>query len=179
MHSVLRVISILVAAIGAPATLASSLLIPVDAETAAQKPGALRACSLLTPAEIKSILGDRTPRFFDQVPPNEETLSNGGTECFISTITIQLDAHPVAAFEETRKRYMASSRTKFEPISGVGDAAYFYEQDAGKQSHVAGIYTKVGQHVLTVSMDVITPATAESIRPGLLALTKAAATKLR
>jgi len=143
------------------------------------KAGTIGACSLLTKEEIKKLLGDRTPALFDQVPSSEESLANGGSECFLPGITIQLDAHPVAAFEETAKRYGAGGRTKFEPASGIGDAAYFYEQDPGKDWHIVGVYTKVGQHVLTVSMDVNAPESAESLRPLVLTLTKAAAAKLK
>lgn len=180
-HALRPMVFIVVAAYAAtmsPLTHVAAQTAPA-ARAGSAKPQSLRACSLLTKAEIKKVTGTHTPALFEQIPGREESLASGGTECFYPGITIQLDAHPVTAFEATRKRYMDSGRTKFEPATGIGDQAYFYEQDAMKESHVAGIFTRVGQHVLTISMDVNTPQTADTIRPLVVALSKAAVAKLQ
>jgi hypothetical protein len=135
------------------------------------------ACSLLSSEEIKALLGERTPPFFDMLPPSEERLGGGGSECFISTIIIQLDAVPVARFNATMETY--ASRTTFERLTGVGDEAYFYEQDPGGVSHVVGIYSRIGEHVLVVSMDVNDGDTPASLQPSLMTLVRAAEPKLR
>ena len=138
---------------------------------------AVSACTVLSVQEIKTLLGDRTPRFIDMIPPNEEPLSGGGSECFIASITIQLDAVPVARYTQNMQTY--AGRTTYERVTGIGDEAHFYEQDAGKDSHVVGIYARVGQHVLVVSMDVEEGDTPASLRPSLMTLSRAAEAKLR
>jgi hypothetical protein len=172
MHSALRTMILCVALCpGVPASTA------FGSENAVAQ--SITACSLLSNDEIKKELGARTSPFLDQLPPNEEKLKNGGSECFRANITIQLDAHPVSGFEETRKRYAESGRTTFQSVSGLGDAAYAYDQDPGKSSHVVGVFVKAGQHVLTISMDVNENDSVDALRADVLALAKAAVAKLR
>lgn len=153
---------------------------PTGAEAQAGGAGpavSIGACSLLSSEEIKTLLGERTPPFFDMLPPSEERLGGGGSECFISTIIIQLDAVPVARFTANMEAY--ASRTTYERLTGVGDEAYFYEQDPGGVSHVVGIYSRIGEHVLVVSMDVNDGDTPASLQPSLMTLVRAAEPKLR
>ena len=139
--------------------------------------GSIGACSLLSSEEIKTLLGERTPPFFDMIPPSEERLGGGGSECFVSTIVIQLDAVTVAGFDANMQTF--ASRTGYERLTGVGDEAFFYEQDPGGVAHVVGIYSRIAEHVLVVSMDVNDPDTPASLRPSLMILAGAAETKLR
>jgi hypothetical protein len=132
----------------------------------------ITACSILSKDEIKKVLGARTSPLLDQMPPNEEKLKNGGSECFLANIAIQVDAHPVSGFEETRKHYSESGRTTFQAVSGIGDAAYAYDQDPGKSSHVVGVFVKAGQHVLTISMDVNDSDSVDALRGNVLARAK-------
>ena len=64
-------------------------------------------------------------------------------------------------------------------LPGVGDAAFSYDQNPGKTSHVVGIFTRTGPHVLTISMDVNTGNSVEALREDALVLTKAAIVKLK
>ena len=155
----------------------------VDAHGIGQEAGPaktqrLTACTVLTAPEIKKLVGKALSPAFDLVKPNEEK-AGSGTECFHAGVMVQLDAYPVGNFEATRQSYEKTGRTKFQPAPGIADAAYFYEQDAGKSSHAVGIFAKTGQHVLTITMDVNPPATAESLRPVVIELTKAAVAKLK
>jgi hypothetical protein len=155
------------------ATAATAVLEAQESRSAA---GRTSACSLLTVQEIKTLLGERTPRLIDMIPPSEEQVGSG-SECFIATIILQLDVIPVGNFSSNMQTY--ASRTTFESLTGVGDEAYFYEQQPGSASHVVGVYARIAQHVLVVSMDVEDGDTAASLRPDLLALTRAAEAKLR
>jgi hypothetical protein len=148
-----------------------------QAGSAGPAAGSMGACSLLSSEEIKTLLGERTPPYFDLIPPSEEPLGGGGSECFIATIIIQLDAVPVARFNANMETY--ASRTTYERLTGVADEAYFYEQDPGGVSHVVGIYSRVAEHVLVVSMDVTGRETPASLRPSLMTLVRAAEPKLR
>jgi hypothetical protein len=149
----------------------------IGQEAGPAKTQRLTACTVLTPAEIKKLVGKALSPGFDLVKPNEEKVGSG-TECFHAGVMVQLDGYPVGHFEATRQSYEKTGRTKFQP-SGIADAAYFYEQDPAKSSHAVGIFAKTGQHVLTITMDVNPPATAESLRPVVIELTKAAVAKLK
>ena len=164
--------------VGAAASIAVSL---AGSAAFAQPAGASRvtACTLLTKDEIKKLLGPRTSKVIDLVPPNEEILKSGGSECFVGNVTIQLDAYPVSSFDATKKRYAESGTTAFRELPGVGDAAFSYDQNPGKTSHVVGIFTRTGPHVLTISMDVNTGDSVEALREDALVLTKAAIVKLK
>ena len=156
---------------------------PVDAHGIGQAGGPaqsrpLTACTVLTAAEIKKVIGKALSPVFDMLKPNEEK-AGSGTECFYPGVMVQLDAYPVGNFEATRQSYEKSGRTKFQPAPGISDAAYFYEQDPGKSSYAVGIFAKTGQHVLTITVDVKPPATAESLRPIVTELTKTAVAKLK
>lgn len=64
---------------------------------------AIRACSLLSKAKVKTIAGV-TDQFVDMVAPKEEPLSGGGSACSYSGIHIQIDPFTPARLEELRKQ---------------------------------------------------------------------------
>jgi hypothetical protein len=163
---------------GACATITLCCMAPAAAQSdQAAKAGAMGACTLLTKDEIKQILGDRTPLFFDQFNPDEESLRGGaGSECGYSGVHIQLDPFALERFEEVRKIY--AERATFERLGDVGEEAYIYEQDAGKSSHAVGIYARSKEHIFTIEMDVNAPETADSYRPYLVAMANTAVPKL-
>jgi len=143
------------------------------------EPGNIRACSLFTQEEIKKLYGAKWPPVWDQIriPPDESTLSGGGSECEMMGLAIQLDAVPVSRFEANRQSYAAKS--KFERLTGIGDEAWFYEQGAGTSVHIIGVYARSGQHVYVLSLDVRQGETPSSLRPVVIAAGQAAAAKLR
>ena len=148
-----------------------------DATAAGAKPAGIQACGLLTRAEIKTIAARHFLPIFDQIPDDLTELPGGGSECTQGAVQVQLDAAPVSNFEARRELY--GDRTKFEPITEVGDQAYFYEQDPGGDGHTVGVYSRVGTHLIVISMSPTPTDSAEALRPVVIALTKAAITKLR
>ena len=151
-------------------------VVSADAGTAAQSAG---ACSLLAPQEIKQVLGSRVPPLLEQMPPSEERLPRGGSECFYPGITIQLNALPYTRFEEARRQHATGGRTTVQPEGGLGDEAFSYEEDAGQDSHTVVYVVRSGQHVVIVTMDVTPPETGNSRRPDAQAVARAAVAKLR
>ena len=132
------------------------------------------ACGLLTPDEIKR--AGRAVRV--AMPPSGEPLSGGGSECeYAGDVAVQLDAYPVSGFEAARKRFEARGKTTFTALTGVGDQAYYYEQDANPLKTV-GIFTRAGSHVITVSMGADPKASADANRTVLMALAKTVLTKV-
>jgi hypothetical protein len=173
MDQVLRGIALAVMA-GVASSLSSAR---IDAQAGGRKPGDITACSVLSKDEIKKAAGTHTPRYFDQIPSEEIVLPGGGSECVLAGFIVQLDAVPASAFESTRTAHVA--RTKYEPLSELGDEAYFYEQGPPGAPDVVGVYARVGERVFVFSMDVGAGESAALLRPAVVALAKAGAAKLR
>ena len=129
------------------------------------------ACSLLTRDEVKPF-ADGSP-VFDLLPPEQEP-SGRGTACNYGggVIYMQLDPFPFATIDAERTKPGA----KFEAIPGVGDAAYARENTS---SDDAEIYFRVGQRVVTVQMNIAPSQTYATVKPRLIAFSKAVAAKLR
>jgi hypothetical protein len=147
-----------------------------DGQSASAKLEAIRACSLLPKAEVKRIAA-ANDQFFDMVPPKEESLASGGSSCAYSGIHIQVNPFTPARLEELRKEKGAL----WAAVPDVGDAAYLFDNNNSNAGlHYAELYTRVGQHVLTIQMSV-RPATAsvEAVRPAVVTLAKALVAKLR
>lgn len=137
----------------------------------AAAPGAkadpMKACSLLTRAEVKKVL-PWAPQL-DQFPNEEEPIGTTGSSCAYPTVFIQ-----VLPFSQ-RMIESAKQRDKLESVSGVGDEAYFHSNKNG----YAELYVKTGKYLLTLQGDVPTGKTSESIKPAVVALAKLLVEKLR
>ncbi len=102
---------------------------------AAQAPqtDAIKACSLLTRAEVKKVL-PWAPQL-DQFPNEELPIGTTGSSCGYPTIFIQ-----VMPFSQ-RMIDAAKKRDKLESISGIGDEAYFHNN----KDRYAELYVKTGK----------------------------------
>lgn len=143
-------------------------------QAGAAKQPAIRACSLLPKAEVKKIVapGDE---LFDMIPPTEDSLGGGGSACNYASVTVQIDPFTPARLEGLRKEKGA----QWTAVPSLGDAAYLFDnKNAG--GHYAELYTRAGQHVVTIQLSV-RPDTApvETARPAAIELTKALLAKLR
>jgi hypothetical protein len=146
----------------------------------------IEACSLLSVADVRRITGmanipDRTSGH----APGEGV--GGGSSCIYGGkrgLVPQPDATPAIQValispQEAKKYFDEYGRTgapkgaKVEPVSGVGDAAYGY---VGLQGLT--LWVRKGQHTLVTAMEIKPPATAESVRPTVVAVAKAAVAKL-
>jgi hypothetical protein len=137
----------------------------------------IRACSLLTRQEIRSATGALTPTYFDQIPSQESVLPGGGSECTLPGLIIQLDALPASSFESSRKASVAYRH--YEHVPAVGTDAYFYAQGPAESPQVVGVFARVGQRVILVSMNVGAGETVVMLRPIVVTLATSAAMRLR
>jgi uncharacterized protein YdhG (YjbR/CyaY superfamily) len=133
----------------------------------AAKAGPMRACSLLTRAEVKKLLP--WPPQLEQFPNEEEPIGTTGSSCGYPTVFIQ-----VLPFSQ-RMIDSAKQRDKLEPVSGVGDEAYFHDN----KNRYAELYVKTGKYLLTLQGDVPTGKTSESIKPAVVALARLLAERVR
>lgn len=150
----------------------------VTTEAAAQKPakgvGGKTACGLLTPAEIQKVRGRddvaRSPGKPEEAPFSSNCMYMGAID-----ITIHLGQQTKVMFGRERDTYAkAPARLgyKIEPLSGIGDDAYFMSY-SGK----AEVRAMVGEGELAVSLSGSLPPEPDAKKLAVN-LAKAAVAKL-
>ena len=137
------------------------------ADSQASQAGAIKACSLLTRAEVKKVL-PWAPQL-DQFPNEEEPIGTTGSSCGYPTVFIQVMPFSQRMIDSAKKR------DKLESISGVGDEAYFHNN----KDRYAELYVKTGKYIVTLQGDVPTGKTSESIKPAVVALGKLLVERVR
>jgi hypothetical protein len=136
--------------------------------------GPIRACSLLPAAEVKKLSALPDPlNLFEKMKPEEESIGRGSS-CNYPSVHVQIDPFDWTTIDAQRGKNPA----QFEAVAGVGDAA-FLRANKGRSVEFAELYAKVGPHVLTIQMDVPDGASTASVKPGVVALARAYAAKLR
>jgi hypothetical protein len=125
------------------------------------------ACKLLSKDEVKKILP--WAAMFDQMPIEEEPIGIAGSSCNYPSATVQVLAYTPRFFDEVRKL------GKLEPLTGIGDEAYFFADPRG----YADVYSKVGNRIVTVQATPGPGQKLESLKPGAITLVKALVAKLR
>jgi hypothetical protein len=147
--------------------------------TAARAQGTkVEACSLLTATQIEQI-SKRTNQFKLAPSASDPTeVPKGVTECHYLGFDFSLTSGGMTRdwFESTRKQ-QEKSGVSTEPVSGLGDEAYFWERK-GQGESLVGIAFRVGPNRL-VMQDMTPPDSVKFVKPVLLELAKTAAPKLR
>ena len=130
-----------------------------------QPPQKISACALVPKEEVKKHLPWMP--LLDQMAVEEEPIGKDGSSCNYPSVFIQ-----VLPFSQ---RMIDSARKKggLEPISGLGDEAYFHNN----RDRYAELYVKTGQHLLTLQANV--QGKIEAVKPGVLNLAKVLVAKLR
>ncbi|MBA2305244.1 MAG: hypothetical protein H0W08_21805 [Acidobacteria bacterium] len=105
----------------------------------------------------------------DQFPSQEEPIGPTGSSCAYPGIHIQVMSFSQQTIDAAKKR------GRLAPVAEVADEAYLYENPSG----YIELYAKVGKHLVTVQKSVRADEKTESVRPGVIALAKALAAKLR
>jgi hypothetical protein len=106
---------------------------------------------------------------FDQMQIEEEPIGATGSSCNYPSATIQILAYSPRFFDEARKL------GKLEPVTGLGDEAYFFADPRG----YADLYARAGNRIVTVQATPGPKEKIEALKPGVIALTKALIAKLR
>jgi hypothetical protein len=131
----------------------------------------IRACALLTRELAMKVSGAANKLIFD-LPPRESPIANGkGTECVYADITLQIDRFPPDSLESMRK----ATGNNWEPVSGVGDAAYF----RANRSVFAELMGRAGRHTFFIQLGVPFKGTPEGMKPNTIELANAIVLKLR
>lgn len=127
------------------------------------------ACTLLNKDEVRKFAPN--PSVFDMLPPSEEPVGKG-TACTYAGIFVQIDPFAFSLIEAERKK----PGEKYEPVPGVGDAAYARENT---RSDDAEIYFRVGQRVATIQLGIPVGSNYLAVKPRLVDLAKVLASKLK
>lgn len=128
---------VLATSVGAPSFLA-------EARAAGQGQaagGAIKVCALLTKEEVKKHL-PWLP-MLDKMPVEEHAIAPNGSSCTYPSAEVQVLPSTSRILE------VAKQRGKLEPVSGLGDEAYFYLNPNG----YVEIYVRAGKYIATVQAD--------------------------
>ena len=135
----------------------------------------IHACSLVSEAEIQRVTGT-TNRM--STPPSRSDAPNGGTQCNYVGLDIALTPGVTAQnFESNRKSAAQQRNTTTEPVSGVGEEAYYYVRTRSSSSNV-GVVFRVGTYQVALG-DSVPSDSVEKFKPKVVELAKIAAAKLR
>jgi hypothetical protein len=150
------------------------------------------ACNLLTPEELRMITsfpGYKRPSPGDPAGQG----AGGGASCQYQSTGPAVDARGNAVSEKGplvslvliegknyTKTMPVARGCKKEPVSGVGDEAFFEIcPSAGRVSRTPPLYVKAGTRDLIVQIDIEPPDTEAAMRSQAIAVAKAAAAKVR
>jgi len=137
--------------------------------SAGAKP-AVHACAILTPAEVKKLVGGG--RAFDSLKPQEDVVGRSGSSCTYANVRIQIDPFPFATIDDMRTK----NATEWTSVGGVGDVAYLRNNG----NKYAELFARARSRVITVQLDLKPPTeTMAKARPLVEALAKALIAKLR
>ena len=143
------------------------------------------ACALLSTSEVRKATGIQS--YGDRSRGDKEGQGmGGGSSCQWGGPSFVGPEAPLLSLVLIRgKGYTERARTfklaagcKREPVSGVGDLAFF-ESCPTDAKRSAPLYVKAGANDLVLQMDIEPPATAASVRSKVIAVAKAAVAKLR
>jgi hypothetical protein len=164
--SVNRFVNAVVIVVGVLAAWPSSLNAQARTSQPATAAGSrIRVCSLLPKEEVKK----HVPWLpvLDQMPIEEEPVGVSGSSCNYPSVFIQ-----VLPFSQ-RTIDMARQQGGLEPLTGIGDEAYFHNN----KNLYAEVFVKVGNQLLTLQANL--QGEMAVVKPGVLNLAKALVAKLR
>lgn len=128
----------------------------------------VEVCSLVPLAEVKK-LAPWPPHMDAFAKAEEEAIGTRGSSCNYPTVHVQVMAFRQQTIDAARKS------GRLEPVSGIGDEAYV-RNNAGRY---AELFARVGQHLLTVQLNIDDTQTFDKVRPALLELGKTLASRLK
>jgi hypothetical protein len=145
------------------------------ATAAAAQPGkpasakpAIRACDVLT-RDVVAKFDTGNPKMRDLIPRQEEAIGAHGSSCDDGSIFVQIN--PFVNADSYRK----SPPKDWQPVSGLGDAAYF----RNNRDRYAELMVWTGGHHFTIQLSVPDGRTAEAVKPNTIGIATALIAKLK
>jgi len=144
------------------------------------------ACAALSVAEVRRITGQADyPDFADGDPPGQG--AGGGSSCQYGGSSMMGKSTPMLSFvlipgknwTQVILKSPLRPGCKLESLAGVGDVAFFEVCKNSGLRRSSPLYVKVGTQDIILQLDLQATATDASVRPTLIALAKAVASKLK
>ena len=129
---------------------------------------AIRACEVLT-RDMVAKYDTQDPKLRALIPRQEEAIGSHGSSCDDGGILIQIN--PFLRSDVYRK----SPPKEWQPVSGVGDTAYFHNNG----NRWAELMVWTGAHHFTIQLSVPNGGTAESAKPNTIGLATALVARLK
>lgn len=133
----------------------------------AAAPQRFQVCSLVPKEEVKKHLPWNDA--LDSMPIVEEPIGANGSSCEYPTVGVQVLAFNQAFLDAARQS------APLETISGVGDEAYF----RNNQNRYAELFVKLGPRLLTLQASAEGAGKMETVKPRIIDLAKVYVAKLR
>lgn len=130
----------------------------------------MSACAFMPRALMEKVTPGPYHKVVFDIPPTEDAVGAKGSACGYAGTELQID--PFARADEMRRN---SPGKDWYRLSGVGDAAYFHNNE----DRYAELMVWTGTHHFTIQMDVPPGKTAEAIKPNTIQLANAIIPKLR
>jgi hypothetical protein len=160
--------SLLVIFITVLGTAGSSMPLPagsVGLQASPSTPPRVEVCKLVPKEEVKKHLPWMD--VFDRMPLVEEPIGTSGSSCEFPTVGVQVLAFSQGFVDAARKS------APLEPVSGVGDEAYF----RNNQNRYAELLVRVGPRLLTLQASA--EGKMDAVKPRVIELAKVYVAKLR
>lgn len=168
--------------LGVPAILlASAGLSTVVAQGAGKAAGQTTgptACSIIDAAEVKRITGRTDFLGRGPVPADPNETPKGVSECEFLGISFSLTSAMKPDWFNSTRNDQVKSGTKVEPLSGIGDDAYYWWDPKPGTDRQVGVAFRTGQYRLVI-MDMTSADSIQILKPTLLAIAKSTAPRVR
>lgn len=136
------------------------------------------ACSIIDVAELKRLTGRTDILRRGPVPSDPSETPKGLSECEFLGFSFSLASPATKQWFDGTRADQVKQGTKVQPISGLGDDAYYWWDPRPGTHRQVGIAFRAGTSRLVI-MDLVPADSVEAVKPVLLTVAKAVAGKVR
>ena len=144
--------------------------------TAAGQAASPKACALFDAAELKRLTGRKD--VLGQGPQADETPAKGLSECEFLDLHFALTSNMTPEWFQRTRDGEVKTGMKVQPVSGVGDEAYYLWNPKPGSYRAVGIVYRSGSKQLAIG-EMLPSDSIEVAKPRLLAIAKLTAPKVR
>ena len=135
------------------------------------------ACSIIDAAELKRLTGRTDILRRGPVPSDPSETPKGLTECEFLGFSFSLASPATKQWFDATRADQVKRGTKVQPISGLGDDAYYWWDPRPGNHRQVGIAFRAKTSRLVI-MDLVSSDSVEAVKPVLLTVAKAVAARV-
>lgn len=136
------------------------------------------ACSIIDVAELKRLTGRTDILRRGPVPSDPSETPKGLSECEFLGLSFSLASPATKQWFDGTRANQVKQGTKVQPVSGLGDDAYYWWDPRPGTHRQVGIAFRAGTSRLVI-MDLVPADSVEAVKPVLLTVARAVAGKVR